>query len=179
MEERGQKAGVSVNVSPNELNREDYVTNTVNIIEKYNVNYQQIGLELTESILIKNFVKVKKILETMSAYGVKILLDDFGKGYSSLNYIRNLPINTLKIDKSFIDKIEDSEEDRVMIKAIIDIAQVNGMNIIAEGVEKEEQLQILKKLNCDAIQGFLISKPLFMEEVIERINIIIEQRKEE
>lgn len=179
MEENGYKAGVSVNVSPNELNREDYVATIISIIEKHEVNCQQIGLELTESVLIKNFVKVKKILETMSSFGVKILLDDFGKGYSSLNYIRNLPINTLKIDKTFIDKIEDSEEDRVMIKAIIDIAQVNGMNVIAEGVEKEEQLQILKNLNCDAIQGFLIAQPLVLEEVIESTNSIIRRRKEE
>lgn len=177
MEDHGYRAGVSVNVSPNELNRDDYAKTLLEIVERNEVNPEQIGLELTESVLITNFLKVKRILEYVSARGIKILLDDFGKGYSSLNYIRNLPINTLKIDKSFIDKIQDSEEDRVMVKAIIEIAQVNGMNLIAEGVEKEEQLEILKKLKCDAIQGYLIARPMVREQILEKVQQVLQERK--
>lgn len=179
MADRGKKVGVSVNVSPVELSREDYVAGVMQIIRKKEVDPSQIGLELTESVFISNLIKVQRILELISGYGLHILLDDFGTGYSSLNYIRNLPINTLKIDKSFIDRIQETEKDRVMIRAIIDIAQANGMEIVAEGVEKEDQLEILREMRCNAIQGYLISRPLPREEIIELVDKIINLRKEQ
>lgn len=176
MAERGRKVGVSVNVSAVELNREDYVTTFIKIIKESGVNPSQIGLELTESIFISNLIKVQRILQIISGYGIHILLDDFGTGYSSLNYLQNFPVNTLKIDKSFIDRIQDSEKDRVMIRAIIDIAQANGMDIVAEGVEKEGQLEILREMKCNAIQGYLISKPLPRDEIIDQLEKISKLR---
>jgi EAL domain-containing protein (putative c-di-GMP-specific phosphodiesterase class I) len=166
MEDQGYRSGVSVNVSPNELNRDDYAKTVLEIVERNEVNPEQIGLELTESVLITNFLKVKRILEYVSARGIKILLDDFGKGYSSLNYIRNLPINTLKIDKSFIDKIQDSEEDRVMVKAIIEIARLTEESN-CEGVEKKNSWKYSKTLNVTH-PSYLIARPMIMEQILEK-----------
>lgn len=177
MAQKGKNIGVSVNVSAVELNREDYVSGVMKIIGKSGVDPSQIGLELTESIFVSNIIKTQRILEIMSDYGVNILLDDFGTGYSSLNYLRNLPVNTLKIDKSFIDKIQESDKDRIMVRAIIDIAQANGMKIVAEGVEKEDQLEILREMKCDAIQGYLISRPLPLDKIEEQVEQAIKLRE--
>ena len=179
MEAEGYKAGVSVNVSTNELNRHNYVEEVLECLSRHEIDPKQLGLEITETVLITNFVMTKALLEKMKLSGVKILLDDFGKGYSSLNYIRNLPIDTLKIDKTFIDRILDSEEDRVMVKSIIEIAHINGMNVIAEGVEKEEQLKILRALGCDAVQGYLIARPMRRADVLKTIRYIIDSREKE
>jgi EAL domain-containing protein (putative c-di-GMP-specific phosphodiesterase class I) len=109
------------------------------------------------------------LLNSLQGIGVKISLDDFGTGYSSLNYLTNMPINTLKIDKSFIDNICTSEKDSCIAESIIQLAHSLNIKVVAEGVEREEQLALLREKKCDFIQGFLYSAPLHPTELMDII----------
>jgi len=151
---------VSVNVSSLQLLQKDFVEGIKDIIDKLGVNYSNICVELTETALMQSFDhNIEKLLE-LRKLGIKISLDDFGTGYSSLNYLRRLPVDILKIDKSFIDDITSSSEDRQLTEGIILLAQKMGIYVIAEGIEDEGQLNHLDSFNCDGIQGYYISKPL-------------------
>ena len=123
------------------------------------LNPALLELEITESTLMKNYSESLKIMNDLKKIGIRIACDDFGTGYSSLNYLKTLPIDTLKIDKSFIDDIVSSKDDRAIIQAILLIADSLNMQIVAEGVETKQQLDILKDLGCNIIQGYCISKP--------------------
>ncbi|MGI6225404.1 MAG: putative bifunctional diguanylate cyclase/phosphodiesterase [Peptococcales bacterium] len=150
---------LSVNLSPAQLKDENVLTIT-KIIEESGINPNHIKLEVTESIAIDNIRYVSAILEKLESLGVGISLDDFGTGYSSLNYLRKLPITNLKIDKSFINKINlGYEEDEIAI-AVINLAHAMGLTVTAEGVETSEQLSFLKEQKCDFVQGYFFSKPI-------------------
>lgn len=126
-------------------------------------------LEITESVLIENIdLNMKKIKE-LRELGVKISLDDFGTGYSSLTYLRELPIDVLKIDKSFIDNILSTGEKSGLAGSIISLAHDLGLEVVAEGVENEEQLKYLEWYNCDVVQGYLFSRPLPGEKAMKLI----------
>jgi len=120
----------------------------------------QLELELTESSIIKNYKTVLPIMKALRDLGVRIACDDFGTGYSSLTQLKRLPIDTLKIDKSFVDDISSSSNDIVVIQAIISMAKKLNLRVIAEGVENRSQIDILKQLGCTTIQGYYFSKPL-------------------
>lgn len=121
---------------------------------------EQLEIEITESTIMENFEMVKQQLKYLRQQGIKVCLDDFGTGYSSLGYLRHLPIDTLKIDRSFITKLDQSIQDVQIVKTVITLANNFGMDVIAEGVENEQQSEILKNLGCDMVQGFLYGKPL-------------------
>jgi diguanylate cyclase (GGDEF)-like protein len=158
---------VAVNVSPLQLMKEKFFDNVMVIVNHYGVNPKWISLEVTETAIISSLEKSIKVLNLFRAQGFTISLDDFGTGYSSLKYFNQLPIDTLKIDKSFIDDLLVSEYDQDMVNTIIKLAHTRGSDVIAEGVEKEDQLKALYSNQCDLIQGYLFSKPLNENDIIK------------
>lgn len=157
----------NVNISAAQIIQENFVYNVREIIETYNIKPEMLEFEITESILINSFDTVKSIMNELSNIGIKFAIDDFGTGYSSLNYLLQLPISTLKIDRSFILQGEKNDNSRIMLKNIINMGKELDMQIIAEGVETEEQLKILQILQCNNIQGYYFSKPLSTEDINE------------
>ena len=122
-------------------------------------------MEITESILIDDFEEITKRLEILRDIGIKISLDDFGTGFSSLSYLKGLPIDTLKIDKSFIDTVITDENTRIITESIIYMVKKLGFETIAEGVETEEQFQYLNEISCDIIQGFYLGRPMPADDI--------------
>ncbi len=156
---------LSLNISAIQYRRMDFINIILDIIRKYDVNPEEIELEITESILIENFKEVTEKMMLLREYGIRISLDDFGTGYSSLSYLKGLPIDTLKIDKSFIDTMLLDENAKIIMDSIVYMVKKLGHETVAEGVESEEQLAYLKEIGCDCIQGYLLAKPLSADEV--------------
>ena len=130
----------------------------------YGINPEQLELEITESVLINNFEDVVDKIKTIRGIGMRVSLDDFGTGFSSLSYLKNLPIDTIKIDKSFIDSAVVSDSCGIITESVILMAQKLGFETVAEGVETREQFNYLRSNNCDVIQGFLLGKPVSKTE---------------
>ncbi len=151
---------VSVNVSSKELEDPLFSNKIIETLGKYELNNNQLEIEITESLIMKNVEEKIKLLKTLSETGIRISIDDFGTGYSSLSYLKKLPINTLKIDRSFVNDILSDPNDMAIVSAIISMAGKMGLNVIAEGVEHAEQIELLKAEGCTIIQGFYYSKPL-------------------
>ncbi len=135
------------------------------IITEQNVNPSQISFELTESVLAPENTNHLEVLTQLKSAGCLISLDDFGTGYSSLSYLRRFPVDVLKLDKSFIDEIHTNSGDEALVKSIIQMSQVLGIKVVAEGVELQQQLAVLKEAGCDFIQGYYFSKPLPGDEI--------------
>jgi len=154
---------VAINISPRHLDESDFVERFVSLLEEYEVDVSRIEVELTENLFIRDPNAVAQKLQSLAAHGVMIAIDDFGTQYSSLSYLQKFPIHTLKIDKSFVWEIDREYRQHAIIKAIISIAHGLGLNLIAEGVETDEQLKFLEIQGCDEIQGYLVSKPLRKE----------------
>lgn len=150
---------LSINISSLQYRREDFVAELMLTLKKYNVEPSMVELEITESVLIEDFDNVLKKLKLLKEYGIKISLDDFGTGFSSLSYLKNLPIDTLKIDKSFIDTVLSDSATRIITENIVDMVKALGFESIAEGVEEEQQYDYLHAIGCDVIQGFYFGKP--------------------
>ncbi|WP_461206835.1 ABC transporter substrate binding protein [Clostridium sp. DL1XJH146] len=160
---------VSVNISSKQLMQDDFVSIVQNTLDKYNVNTELIELEITETSLIENFEYNAEKLLSLKVMGFRIALDDFGTGYSSLYYLSKLNIDTLKIDKSFIDDILIQDKNN-LTEAIILIAHNIGLNVVAEGVEESLQLATLNKYRCDYVQGYIFSKPVYENQAIELLS---------
>jgi diguanylate cyclase (GGDEF)-like protein len=156
---------LAVNLSAQQLLQKNLLLLLQNIIKNYDINPGSIAVEVTERTSLLDPDKVIAILKNIQAMKFEIALDDFGTDYSSLTYLQKLPINKLKIDKSFVDNITESKGDKSILKTIIQLAKELNLSTIAEGVETEEQKLILKKLGCDEIQGYLVSRPLSAKEV--------------
>ncbi|HEY3423669.1 MAG TPA: EAL domain-containing protein [Negativicutes bacterium] len=161
---------VSVNISVVQLIQDNFINMVVDILQETGLSPTFLELEITETVLMDSFESNVQKLETLKAMGIKISLDDFGKGYSSLNYLKQLPITTLKIDKSFIDDITSDNVNAAITSSIIMLAHEMGLKVIAEGVETQEQFNHLNVNNCDMIQGYLISKPIPGEEIDRLFN---------
>lgn len=160
---------VSVNISSVQINRPGFIESLSEIVNETRLPPEYLMLEITESTLVSSILDATKLLYTLQDLGVKISLDDFGTGYSSLNYLTRMPINTLKIDKSFIDYICTNKKDARIAESIIGLAHSLKIKVVAEGVESEEQLALLRKNKCDIIQGFIFSMPLHPEELEDLI----------
>ena len=170
MESGHNAISLSINVSAIQLLNDDFVKNLFEMINQMQVNPENIGLELTESIFASNYEQLNSILAELQAYGIRIAIDDFGTGYSSLARERELNVDCLKIDKYFIDKLLVLKPEKTITADIISMGHKLGHCIVAEGVEQEEQLQYLKDNDCDKIQGYLISRPLDADAAIEMLN---------
>ncbi len=163
--ERTRDLVLAINISAKQFKQHDFVTQVAAMIQRHRIDPSRLKLELTESVALDNveFV-VEKMNELRHVLGVTLSLDDFGTGYSSLSNLKRLPIDQVKIDRSFIRDITTDASDAVMIKTIINMAQNFGLNVIAEGVEAEAQLNFLKENGCMAFQGYLFSEPLPLQE---------------
>ncbi|MDE6700936.1 MAG: EAL domain-containing protein [Acetatifactor sp.] len=156
---------VSINISAVQYNREDFVEELLRIIKQYHVKPCEVEIEITESILIEDFNKVIEKLKVLREVGIRISLDDFGTGFSSLSYLKKLPIDTLKIDKSFIDTVLTDGATRIITESIINMVKSLGVESIAEGVEEEAQYDYLHAIGCDMIQGYLLGRPQPPEDI--------------
>lgn len=160
---------IAVNVSAKEFTA-SLPERVEHALIKHQLSPAWLELEITESMLMQNADGVVKIMEKITAQGVKLALDDFGTGFSSLSYLKRFPINTLKIDRSFIQGIPDDVDDCAIASAIISMAKQMKHRVIAEGVENREQFAFLQKMGCDEIQGYLFSKPLEVSEFASLIS---------
>ncbi|TGM72457.1 bifunctional diguanylate cyclase/phosphodiesterase [Leptospira mtsangambouensis] len=158
---------VSINVSGKQLARANWSHRVQSTILQYDINPEEIELELTESSIMENPEKSIEAFEYLSGLGIKVSIDDFGTGYSSLSYLKKINADVLKIDRSFVIDLELNEDDRAICKAIINMAHSLGMEVIAEGVENPAQRDLLHDLGCHMIQGYLYSKPLPALDFVE------------
>jgi EAL domain-containing protein (putative c-di-GMP-specific phosphodiesterase class I)/FixJ family two-component response regulator len=166
LQEKGYRCEpISVNLSAKQFSEEGLVSTIQKVLNETGLDPKWLVLEITETIVMKNIDYTIRILNKIKSMGIKVALDDFGTGYSSLNYLKDLPIDTLKIDKSFMDGIPSNIKEEAIAKTIINLAHILNLDIIAEGVENEKQLEFLKHENCDKVQGFIFSKPISSSEV--------------
>lgn len=155
---------VSVNLSTRQFKHQALTTTVARILRETGLDPNLLVLELTEASLMENAPANAAVLKTLRSMGVHISIDDFGTGYSSLNCLKRLPIDTLKIDRSFVQKLSTSSDDAAIVKAIITLAQSLQFKVIAEGVETQEQFTFLHQHGCYALQGYLFSRPVIAEE---------------
>jgi predicted signal transduction protein with EAL and GGDEF domain len=163
-----QNAGISipiaVNVSAVQFRQKDFVEQLANSVRKHGITPSRIELELTEGIIMRDAETTIKILERLHEIGFQLSIDDFGTGFSSLNYLRRFPIDKIKIDRSFVSDVTQSESAASIVTAVISLAQSLKLKVIAEGVQTKEQLEILRVQRCDDAQGFLFSPALVSGE---------------
>ncbi|MCR5062832.1 MAG: EAL domain-containing protein, partial [Treponema sp.] len=152
---------ISVNVSTVQLMQDSFMDELIELLSTFQINPDHLEIEITESVMIKNMTTAIHRLEQIRDMNIRISLDDFGTGYSSLSYLQKLPLNTLKIDKAFINNItaEDGVQANIT-QSIINMVGKMGLETIAEGVEHTDQLDLLDKFNCNIVQGFLRGKPM-------------------
>jgi diguanylate cyclase (GGDEF)-like protein len=151
---------ISINVSVKQFNHPDFAKYLGKVLEDVALEPHFVELEITESLLASDTTKIKAILTVLKDLGVKTAIDDFGTGYSSLSRLKEMPIDCLKIDKSFVQGIHGGARDRSIVSAIIAMAQSMGLNVIAEGVETKGQADFLKEQSCEEVQGYLFSRPM-------------------
>lgn len=157
---------ISINCSSLQLRQPDFVTKVKEILRKTGVRVEQVELEITETVLIQDYETVIQALEQLVVLGIRVALDDFGVGYSSLNYLQQLPIHTLKIDKSFTSRIPGNQKNESLLAAILGMAHVLGLQVVAEGVEEEAQERFLIDAQCDFLQGYLYGKPMPKSQLV-------------
>ncbi|MBY2476079.1 EAL domain-containing protein [Clostridioides difficile] len=151
---------VSVNLSRVELYQPDIVKFINSTIQKYNINSDLIELEITETVAMNELNILKNVLNELRKYGFSISMDDFGTGYSSISCLRDMPIDILKLDKSFLDGIENDERSRNIAKSIVSLAKSLDLIVTIEGVESKEQAELMKQFGCDLVQGFYFARPM-------------------
>jgi diguanylate cyclase (GGDEF)-like protein len=160
---------ISVNLSPRLFTLTNFIANVDQIIDLTKINPTNLELEITENLLMDKSDNIKTTLDELKERKIKLVMDDFGTGYSSLSYLHNFPLNTLKIDKSFVQLMQENQENLGLVPAIIGIAHSMEMRVIAEGIETEYQLSQLKKLKCDFAQGHFFSTALDLESILNLI----------
>ncbi len=177
-EEGYEDINVSVNISVIQILKEDFCSNFFRLMDEMKVRPENVGIEITESVFTSSYIEINKILGEMKKAGIHIYIDDFGTGYSSLARERELNINSLKIDKFFVDDLMVLDPQREIIIDIISMAHKFDHKAIAEGVEHEKQRKNLIKCGCDRIQGFLISKPLDEDDAIKFLRKNTKRKKD-
>ena len=160
---------VAVNLSAHQFYQPDLLDELAEVLQQTQVPPHSLELEITETTAVANIDLTTMLLEQVQEMGVRIAMDDFGTGYSSLNYLKKLPLNTLKIDRSFIKDLKPKTKDLEIIRAVISLAHGLELDIVAEGIDKEEQLDILKSLNCSIVQGYYYSHPLNPKDMAQML----------
>jgi len=161
---------ITMNLSPVQVLDESLFSYLHACIKKYNVDPSLLELEVTEGILIDDYSKIEKLLSKARALGLSVSVDDFGTGYSSLSRLKELPLDFLKIDQSFVQDIVNDDNDKAIVKAVISMAHNLNLGVIAEGVETKEQLNFLIENSCDLVQGYLFSKPIDFKSFTNLLN---------
>ena len=154
---------VSVNISPHQFHADSLYEDVLGAASDADIDPRLLELEITESVLLQDLDNTLIALQRLKDAGVSLSVDDFGTGYSSLSYLKRFPIDTIKIDRSFVKDLDTDLDDAAICAAILAMSQQLGLNVVAEGVETEEQLAFLRRHGCNQIQGFLCSKPLSVE----------------
>jgi EAL domain-containing protein (putative c-di-GMP-specific phosphodiesterase class I) len=157
---------IAVNISPKQFHQADFVSVVIKTIEDNNIKPSQILLEITEGVFLKNIEEAINKMQTLREYGFSFSIDDFGTGYSSLSYLKRLPFDQLKIDQSFTNDLMNNTQGAAIVQAIIVMATGLSLNLIAEGVETNKQLNCLSDYGCLFFQGYYFSKPLTAEQFI-------------
>ena len=158
---------MAVNLSARQFNGTNFLSTVKGIISNSGIDARFLTLELTESLLLGNIDEKIKLMKSLKAMGLKLSLDDFGTGYSSLSYLRKLPLDELKIDRSFIMEVSKSADSRAIVSTIVFLARSLKLSIVAEGIEKKEELEFLQKLGCNQYQGFFFSRPVPSNELLD------------
>lgn len=161
---------VSVNLSAHQLRNRDLVSVIKGILESEDVDRKLLNLELTETVLLEDLTIAQPVLDDLAAFGVGIHIDDFGTGYSSLSYLAQLPVQTLKIDQAFIAALSDSDANNRVVEAIIALGKAMKLDVVAEGVETDQQFAIVRRLGCDLVQGYFIARPMPADQLLIWIN---------
>jgi diguanylate cyclase (GGDEF)-like protein/PAS domain S-box-containing protein len=159
---------VAVNVSPSQLMRKEFASEVADSLAKWKIDPSWLEMEITERAIL-NYDEISTEMHELSGMGVRFAVDDFGTGFSSLQHLHRLPISTVKIDRSFVQRLCDSSSSYPIVKAIIAVGHSMKMEVIAEGVEHEEQRTILDRLGCDGMQGYLFAKPVSPEEIAKTL----------
>jgi diguanylate cyclase (GGDEF)-like protein len=160
---------VTINLAPQQFTHANVVKTVTEAIESSGVDPMGIVLELTEDAILEDLDSARETLAPLRARGVRIMIDDFGTGYSSLSYLRRLSVDAIKIDASFVDRIEKFTEDRMIVRAIVALAHALELCVVAEGIERKEQLAELVNLECEEVQGYMISQPVDAETATRMI----------
>ena len=161
---------IAVNLSEIQLRDGNLLEYFTSLIEEFNVSPKYIEVEITESMIMKSVDKNIECLLQIKELGASIALDDFGTGYSSLNHLTKLPIDVLKIDRSFVIDMAENDKSRYIVENIIQLSHKLGMTVVAEGVEEKEQVDYLRSIECDTVQGFYYSKPEYFENIISMLS---------
>jgi len=160
-----RELSLAINVSAKQLHQPDFFSQVQNTVQQYGINPNHLKLELTESMLQKNIEETIATMNSLHEIGVRLSLDDFGTGFSSLEYLKRLPLDQLKIDQSFVRDIGTDSSDAAVVRAVIALARSLEMDVIAEGVETEEQRRLLLQNGCTQFQGYLFGKPVPIEQL--------------
>lgn len=151
---------IAINISASQFNDGDFVRDIKALLSVFDVSGSSIDIEITESLLIENIEHTVAIMSELQQLGFTFSLDDFGTGYASLGYLQRLPLNRLKIDQSFVQKVSDNSNNIAIVKTIVALSKSLEMNVLAEGIETKEQLDILTALGCHQYQGYYFEKPM-------------------
>lgn len=163
---KGNKLRIAINISREHFFTPSFSSDIVQTMKLYNIDPSQIELEILERQLMSNVNQAKENIQNLSSLGIEMAIDDFGMEYSSLSYLKEFQVDKLKIDKSFIQKMGEDIRDEKITLSIINIAKVFELSVQAEGVETQEQFDMLKKFGCEFSQGYLHSRPMVFEEFI-------------
>ncbi|TKI63534.1 EAL domain-containing protein [Lysinibacillus mangiferihumi] len=169
LQQFGRKIPISINISSIHFKQQNFLESIQTILERYNTSANNFEIEVTERTVMNSATETVSKLVRLKQLGFKISIDDFGTGYSSLSYLVRFPLDCLKIDRSFIQHICSLDEKQAVVDAIIQMSHRLKMKVVAEGVEQAQQVDILRKMNCDIIQGYYYSKPLPLPELLEYI----------
>jgi EAL domain-containing protein (putative c-di-GMP-specific phosphodiesterase class I) len=150
---------MAVNVSARQLADPDFVDVVAKAVATHHISPRQLCLEITETGMIEEFDRCRESLDALAAMGVRLALDDFGTGYSSLAHLRTFRVNTLKIDRSFVEQLGAEGSDGAIVAGVVAMAHALGMDVVAEGVETDEQLRKVMDMDCDNAQGFFFARP--------------------
>lgn len=163
-------ATVSINVAPAQLREPGFVDAVVDLLAEHEVPGSAVILEITETSVTSS--RERPVLERLQAMGIRVALDDFGVGFASLDNLRRLPVQVLKLDKSFVAGVTRPGADRAIVRVVVDLADTLGLSVIAEGVETEEQIGLLRGLGCDFAQGFHLARPASADEVGAALGVV-------
>lgn len=170
---------VSVNQSRLHLNYDDYIWRLREIVDKYEIPYEYIELELTESVFTENADLLLKVMKKLHEIGFKLSIDDFGSGYSSLNMLKDIPADVVKIDREFFNGTVNSQKGRAVISTVVDLAKNLNMEVISEGVETEDQVNFLTEIDCAMVQGYYFAKPMTIKDFEELWNTDLDLKAKE
>jgi diguanylate cyclase len=156
---------IAINVSAVELRAKNFVEGVRDVLKETGLNPRHLELELTETFLMQDSISTAIVLDSLKDMGIQLALDDFGTGYSSLSYMKRFPIDTLKIDESFVRNLASDDDDASIVSAVISMGMSLHMLVVAEGVETSEQAGLLRERNCPEAQGYYFSRPVVAEGI--------------